>query len=238
MVAAIVGGIIYAVKSRQDAKAWRQSVITEQPNLQNMIAQQNQEEAQEQGTASSSSAIPSAPVKLSVEQKLQMAPPAQLELVKGKKYGAALHTTAGDIIVLFNSEEVPVTVNNFIYLAKKGFYADTIFHRTIKGFMIQGGDPKGDGTGGPNYRFQDEKFSEKYTRGTIAMANSGANTNGSQFFIMHADYNLPPNYTIFGKVIKGLEIVDAIATAPVQRGGEGSTPVNPVMITSVEVIEE
>ncbi|MBU0546109.1 peptidylprolyl isomerase [Patescibacteria group bacterium] len=167
-----------------------------------------------------------------------MAPPAQIELIKGKKYGAVLHTTAGDIVVLFNSEEVPITVNNFIYLAKKGFFADTPFHRTIKGFMIQGGDPKGDGTGGPNYRFQDEKFTGKYSRGIMAMANAGPDTNGSQFFIMHADYNLPPNYTIFGQVIKGLEVVDAIAVAPVQSGGEGSTPMNPVKILSVEVIEE
>jgi cyclophilin family peptidyl-prolyl cis-trans isomerase len=106
--------------------------------------------------------------------------------------------------------------------------------------MIQGGDPKGNGTGGPGYKFADEPFSGEYLRGTVAMANSGPNTNGSQFFIMHQDYPLPKNYVIFGQVSSGLEVVDKIATAPVKSGptGENSTPVNPVKVLSVEITEK
>ena len=96
-----------------------------------------------------------------------------------------------------------------------------------------------DGTGGPGYKFDDEPFEGSYTRGTLAMANAGANTNGSQFFIMHADYPLPKNYVIFGRVIKGMEVVDAIATSPVtaSASGENSKPVKPVKVSSVEVLE-
>ena len=138
-----------------------------------------------------------------------------------------------------NTTSTPKTVENFTTLAKKGFYNGTIFHRVMKGFMIQGGDPNGDGTGGPGYKFDDEPFEGSYTRGTLAMANAGANTNGSQFFIMHADYPLPKNYVIFGRVIKGMEVVDAIATSPVtaSASGENSKPVKPVKVSSVEVLE-
>ena len=106
--------------------------------------------------------------------------------------------------------------------------------------MIQGGDPKGDGTGGPGYTFEDEPFEGEYTRGTVAMANSGPNTNGSQFFIMHADNPLPKNYVIFGKVISGLDVVDRIANAPVKTGlmGEMSTPVTPVKILTIDIEEK
>lgn len=155
-----------------------------------------------------------------------------------KQYTATLKTSVGNIVVALNAKETPITVNNFVFLAKDKFYDDTIFHRTIKGFMIQGGDPEGTGMGGPGYQFADEKFTGEYTRGTIAMANAGANTNGSQFFIMHADYPLPPNYVIFGKVTEGLDVVDKIATAATKPGGEGSTPVNPVTVQTVEIIEK
>ncbi len=158
---------------------------------------------------------------------------------KKKQYSATLNTTEGKIVVQLYGDKTPITVSNFVSLAKKGFYNKTIFHRVIKGFMIQGGDPKGNGTGGPGYKFDDESFTGEYTKGTIAMANSGPNTNGSQFFIMHADYPLPKNYVIFGKVIEGVDVVDKIATAEVETSasGENSTPVNPVTINAV-VIEE
>ena len=104
--------------------------------------------------------------------------------------------------------------------------------------MIQGGDPKGTGSGGPGYSFADEPFTGEYLRGTVAMANAGPNTNGSQFFIMHKDYSLPKNYVIFGNVTSGIEVVDKIAIAPTQPSGEGSTPVNPVKIESIEIIEK
>ena len=164
----------------------------------------------------------------------------EMLLIKGKKYSVILKTSLGDITVSLNSEETPITANNFYSLAKNKFYDNTIFHRTIKGFMIQGGDPKGDGTGSPGYKFNDEPFTGEYEKGTIAMANSGPNTNGSQFFIMHQDYPLPKNYVIFGKVTEGLDVVDKIATAPVETNqfGEASKPVAPVKILSAEVVEK
>lgn len=162
-----------------------------------------------------------------------------MEFSPAKHYTATLHTTRGDIEITLHFGQTPNTVKNFIDLAQKNFYNDTIFHRVIKGFMIQGGDPEGDGTGGPGYQFDDEPFIGEYTRGTIAMANAGPNTNGSQFFIMHQDYPLPKNYIIFGKVVSGLEVIDQIAEAPVNRGmsGELSSPVTPASITRVEIKE-
>ncbi len=164
--------------------------------------------------------------------------PPDMTIDTSKTYTAVLHTDKGDITIALHSTDTPKTVNNFVYLANKGFYNGTIFHRIIKGFMIQGGDPKGDGTGGPGYRFADEPFTGSYTRGTVAMANAGPNTNGSQFFIMHANYDLPKNYVIFGNVTRGMDVVDAIATAPVHAGasGEDSTPDVPVHVTSVDII--
>lgn len=155
-------------------------------------------------------------------------------------YKAKLVTSEGEIIIDLHEGKTPITAGNFVYLANKEFYNNTIFHRVIEGFMIQGGDPKGDGTGGPGYKFDDEPFEGQYSRGTVAMANSGPNTNGSQFFIMHEDYPLPPNYVIFGNVIEGMEVVDKIATAEVEASpsGENSKPVNPVIVLSVEIIEE
>ena len=160
--------------------------------------------------------------------------------MENKTYTALLKTTEGNIEIALNDKETPITVNNFVTLAKKDFYNGTIFHRSIKDFMIQGGDPTGTGMGGPGYKFDDEKFSGEYTRGTVAMANSGPNTNGSQFFIMHGDVPLQKNYVIFGKVIKGIEVVDKIALAPVvaNSSGEMSKPVKPVVINSVEIIEQ
>ncbi len=158
---------------------------------------------------------------------------------QNKTYTAKMKTTAGNIEISLNAAATPITVNNFVFLSKKGFYENVIFHRVIKGFMIQGGDPTGTGSGGPGYRFDDEPFTGEYLRGTIAMANSGANTNGSQFFIMHQEYPLPPNYVIFGRVTAGLDVVDKIAEAETTLGADGqmSKPVNPVKILSVEIVE-
>ncbi len=163
-----------------------------------------------------------------------------MKIDQNKHYQAILHTDKGDITIELNAAQTPITVNNFVTLARNNFYNGTIFHRAIKGFMIQGGDPSGDGTGGPGYKFDDEPFKGEYTRGTVAMANAGPNTNGSQFFIMHADYGLQKNYVIFGKVTKGLEAVDAIATSPVKSSfsGEMSSPVKPTVVKSVEILED
>lgn len=169
--------------------------------------------------------------------KMQFAQAEQV-IKKGKSYTATLHTSAGDITIAL-SKDTPVTTNNFVFLAQKKYYDGVIFHRVIPGFMIQGGDPTGTGNGGPGYQFDDEKFTGEYKRGTVAMANAGPNTNGSQFFIMHADYNLPKNYVIFGQVTSGLDVVDKIATAKTaQDGRENSRPVDPVKINSVDVTEK
>lgn len=161
-----------------------------------------------------------------------------MEIDTKKSYEAILKTSMGDITIALAASATPITVNNFIALSRKNFYNNTIFHRVINGFMIQGGDPTGTGSGGPGYAFVDEPFTGEYSQGTVAMANAGPNTNGSQFFIMHKDYSLPKQYVIFGKVTSGIEVVDKIATAPTQPGGEGSTPINPAKIEAVEIIEK
>ncbi len=165
--------------------------------------------------------------------------PPKMTIDLTKKYSAVMTTTEGVIKITLYADKTPITVNNFVSLSRDNFYNNVIFHRVLKGFMIQGGDPEGTGSGGPGYSFSDEPFDGEYTRGTIAMANAGPNTNGSQFFIMHKDYPLQKNYVIFGKVNEGLEVVDRIAEAEVtvSSGGEASKPVKPVKILSVEIIE-
>ena len=167
-------------------------------------------------------------------QKQYDAPP-ELTIDLAKTYGATLHTSAGDITVEFYAADAPQAVNNFLFLAGEGFYDGVIFHRVIDGFMIQGGDPTGTGTGGPGYRFRDEVHDKtSYQRGTLAMANAGPNTNGSQFFICHQDVGLPNQYSIFGEVTDGMDVVDAIATAPT---GAQDRPHDAVTIDSIEVTE-
>lgn len=182
--------------------------------------------------------MPQSQIPQNKKQENMNLDPSTQKLNLDKKYYAVLKTDLGDIKIELNAKETPITVNNFVYLARQKFYDGVIFHRTIPDFMIQGGDPTGTGSGGPGYEFDDEPFKGNYDRGTIAMANAGPNTNGSQFFIMHKDYPLPPNYVIFGKVIQGMDIVDKIATAPTKSSGEGSTPVNPVKMNIVEIIEQ
>ncbi len=132
--------------------------------------------------------------------------------------GKQIHitTSKGDIVFKLFPDTAPLAVSNMVSLASKGFYDGLTFHRRVEGFVIQGGDPLGSGSGGPGYKFADElSDSRTYTRGIVAMANSGANTNGSQFFIMLADYALPKNYTIFGEVTAGMDVVDDIAVGDV-----------------------
>jgi peptidylprolyl isomerase len=159
----------------------------------------------------------------------------ELTIDLDKAYGATLHTSEGDIEIQLYAADAPQTVNNFVFLANDDFYNDVIFHRVISGFMIQGGDPTGTGSGGPGYQFRDEVHSKtSYPRGTVAMANSGPNTNGSQFFICHGDAGLPNAYTIFGEVTEGMDIVDAIADKPI---GAQDRPHDPVTIDSVTITE-
>lgn len=164
----------------------------------------------------------------------QYSAPPSLEIDLAKSYSATLHTNHGDIEIEFDAARSPQTVNNFVFLARDGFYNGVIFHRVISGFMIQGGDPTGTGRGGPGYKFRDEiEGPGSYSRGTVAMANAGPNTNGSQFFIMHNDGGLPHSYTIFGKVTEGMEVVDAIAATPTDRSDRPNSDctINRVTIT-------
>ena len=157
-----------------------------------------------------------------------------------------IETDKGPIEIEFFADEQPKAVENFRLLAEHGYYDGLTFHRIVKGFMLQGGDPAGDGSGGESAwgaPFADDidpnspLYRGGYRRGLLAMANSGPNTNGSQFFIMHDDYPLAPNYVIFAKVTSGLGVVDAIASVPTTMGGDGamSRPVTPVKIAKVTV---
>ncbi|HEU0114424.1 MAG TPA: peptidylprolyl isomerase, partial [Thermomicrobiales bacterium] len=154
-----------------------------------------------------------------------------------KTYTADLQTNKGDIEVEFYPKDAPQTVNNFICLARDGYYDGTPFHRIVKGFVIQGGDPTGTGRGGPGYQFNDEPVKKDYEQGILAMANAGPNTNGSQFFIVldNLQGKLPKNYTIFGKVTSGMDVVQQIANTPTKAsaGGEQSAPTQPVTLEKV-----
>ena len=158
--------------------------------------------------------------------------------IKNFMHTITIETNKGTIVFETYDADAPKTVANFISLANKGFYNGLIFHRVIQGFMIQGGDPTGSGMGGPGYKFADElnpnspSYQAGYVRGTVAMANSGPNTNGSQFFIMHKDTPLPHSYSIFGKVISGLDVVDAIASTPVNGADK---PLQDIVMTKVTV---
>jgi cyclophilin family peptidyl-prolyl cis-trans isomerase len=159
---------------------------------------------------------------------------------------AVIETTQGPITLEFYADEAPVAVENFRLLAEHKYYDGLIFHRIVKGFMLQGGDPEGTGMGGESAwgrPFPDNiveaspLYRTGYRRGVVAMANSGPNTNGSQFFIMHQDYPLDPNYVIFARVTDGMAVVDAIANVQTTMGGDGnmSSPVTPVVMKTVTV---
>ena len=159
-------------------------------------------------------------------------PDFQIDLDKG--YAADFETSHGTISLELEPARAPQTVNNFVFLARDGFYNGVIFHRVVPGFVIQGGDPSGTGRGGPGYKFRDELDGEgRYRRGTLAMANSGPNTNGSQFFICLDDVRLPPSYTIFGHVTAGMEAVDAIASLPCRA----EKPLEDAVIRTVSISE-
>lgn len=140
-------------------------------------------------------------------QKRYSAPP-EMQIETNRKYKATIRTNKGDIVLELNPAEAPQTVNNFIVLARDGFYDNVTFHRVVPHFVIQGGDPTGTGAGGPGYKFKDEPVVRPYKAGTLAMANAGPHTNGSQFFIVLEDQpTLPPSYTIFGDTVSGMDVV-------------------------------
>ncbi|MDQ6908581.1 MAG: peptidylprolyl isomerase [Chloroflexota bacterium] len=169
--------------------------------------------------------------------------PPPMTIDKAKKYTATIATNKGTMKAELYADTAPIAVNNFVFLANDHFYDGVIFHRIVAGFVIQGGDPTGTGTGGPGYKFPDEPVpaSRNYEKGTLAMANSGPNTNGSQFFIcvdnLTAKGALPKQYTLFGKVTDGLDAIDKILAVPRTAGGDGaqSKPTEKVFMESVTI---
>lgn len=160
--------------------------------------------------------------------------PPPMSIDPQRLYRAVLRTRLGNVAVELDPTHAPLAVNNFVSLARDGFYDGVIFHRVVPGFVVQGGDPTGTGRGGPGYRFPDElEGPGRYLRGTMAMANAGPDTNGSQFFICLEDVPLPHAYTIFGRVVEGMDVVDAIAALP--RRGE--RPIEDVALEGIEVTE-
>jgi len=155
-----------------------------------------------------------------------------------KTYTAEMVTSMGTLTIALDSASAPVTVNSFVFLSRYHYYDGIIFHRIINGFVCQGGDPTGTGTGGPGYRFADElPKAGRYEIGSLAMANAGPNTNGSQFFLISGQQGvrLPPQYALFGKVVKGLEIVEAMQQ--VETDGRDK-PKTDVVIQSVTISEQ
>jgi cyclophilin family peptidyl-prolyl cis-trans isomerase len=171
----------------------------------------------------------------------QWSKPPEMTIDGSKKYSAKVETNKGDFTIELLPAEAPLAVNNFVCLARAGFYDNTPIHRIVSGFVIQGGDPTGTGRGGPGYRFNDEPISLDYEKGVVAMANAGPNTNGSQFFVVLDDLRgkLGKNYTIFGKVTEGIDTVDTLGKVQTSAGssGEKSSPVEPVTIEKVTITE-
>jgi len=166
-------------------------------------------------------------------QKTKMPLPSQI-IDTNKTYFAQIETSQGKFKVKLYAKEAPLTVNNFVYLANSKYFDGLIFHRVIKDFMIQGGDPIGNGTGGPGYSFPDEQSGKKLVKGSLAMANAGPNTNGSQFFIVTAESTpwLDGKHTNFGEVIEGMDVVNKIGNT---KTGNGDRPVENIVIKKVEI---
>jgi peptidylprolyl isomerase len=167
-------------------------------------------------------------------QKFDAAPPMIID--PAKTYTATMVTSHGTLEILLDALGAPVTVNSFVFLARWHYYDGVVFHRVIPGFVLQGGDPTGTGTGGPGYRFNDELPKPgRYELGSLAMANAGPHTNGSQFFVISGPdgVRLPPLYALFGKVVKGLDVVAAIN----ELGTKSGQPRERIVIESVSVVE-
>ncbi len=167
------------------------------------------------------------------KQKFDAAP--EMGIDPSKRYTATMETSMGTLVIALDPIAAPITVNNFVFLAAQHYYDGVIFHRIINGFVCQGGDPDGNGRGGPGYKFVDELPKPgKYQIGSLAMANAGPNTNGSQFFLISgpSGVGLPPAYSLFGQVVKGLDIVEMMQNVPT---GPGDRPKDDVVIRSVTI---
>ena len=165
-------------------------------------------------------------------QKFSEAPEMGIDI--SKRYTATIDTSLGAVVVALDAINAPTTVNNFVFLALHHYYDGVIFHRIINGFMCQGGDPTGTGTGGPGYKFKDEPVKQRYQVGSVAMANAGPNTNGSQFFLISGSsgVGLPPQYNHFGQIVKGLDVLETMHNVKTSRGDR---PVEDVVINSVSI---
>ena len=163
--------------------------------------------------------------------------PPEMAIDASRRYTAEMETSMGSMTIALDPVAAPRTVNNFVFLARAGYYDGVIFHRVIQGFVVQGGDPTGTGRGGPGYQFEDElPEAGRYELGSLAMANAGSNTNGSQFFIISgpSGVGLPPKYSLFGKVVRGLDVVDAMEKV---KTGTGDRPIDDIVIQSVTITE-
>jgi cyclophilin family peptidyl-prolyl cis-trans isomerase len=188
------------------------------------------------GATTASGCSTEAPEAKDVERTFPQPPPREIDVKK--TYRATLKTSCGDIVLVLDPRRAPNTVNNFVVLARKDYFDGLTFHRVVADFVIQGGDPSGDGTGGPGYQFPDELPQDGYTIGALAMANAGPDTNGSQFFIVTGTggTSLPPAYSRFGRVVKGLDVAKTIEGSDTEPGTETPTP--PVYIFDVVVDEQ
>jgi cyclophilin family peptidyl-prolyl cis-trans isomerase len=230
-----------AKEDAQQAETKQQQQTSENNNAQNKPDEQKK-------PANKKQAIPISndpnPIKKMVNgfPSYDFAPPMKIDTTKN--YTATLKTSKGDIKIELYPSEAPKTVNNFIFLARDKYYDGVTFHRIMKDFMVQTGDPQGTGAGGPGYKFEDEfSFEHEYEEGVVAMANAGPNTNGSQFFIGTGKQveilEETRAYTIFGKVVGGKEALKAVASTPVTDNGMGeqSKPLEQVIVKSIEIEE-
>lgn len=234
VVGLVVGGGYYFFSDRQSSVADEMIKVS----LDNFNDSENRASETETTTAPTNESGQNI-INLNQAPKLAVGQEPKPAVGQAKKtYMITIETNFGKIVIETYNTDAPKTVENFVTLAQKGFYNGLIFHRIIKGFMIQGGDPNGNGTGGPGYKFEDElnpntdSYKAGYKKGVVAMANSGPNTNGSQFFIMHEDNPLPNAYTIFGKVVSGQDVVDKMANVST---GANDRPISPVVMSRVIV---
>ena len=208
---------------------------TPQPEVALEVVPRNYAEFRAQPTACSAEA----PAELT---PMEFAAPADMGLDAAEPFTVVMSTTCGDIEIELDPSLAPETVNSFVFLATEGYFDGIALHRVIPGFVVQGGDPTATGTGGPGYTVPDEfpPAGVGYERGTLAMANAGTGTTGSQFFLVLADVGLPPQYNIFGRITAGLDVLDLLQGVPLgQAAGSPdptpSTPLESIYINSVTI---
>lgn len=212
-----------------------------------MAAACGEKERTRQGSAGASPAntapAATAPASPAASPKKSWPQPPAMQINPDKSYTAEVKTTKGSFTIELFAKDAPKAVNNFVFLSKEKFYDGIVFHRIIETFMIQTGDPNGNGTGGPGYKFEHEPTEYTFDKGIVAMANSGLDTNGSQFFIVTGNASHLNNkpYTVFGKIKDGMDTVTEIAKTPVKvnpLNGSKETPTEKVAIESITIVEK